>query len=130
MLLEYYRAYIMAKIFAFSPESMQVDKDEVQVLFIQHMSNCMNMLFGPEFEVAEATFNSCSFSLSIDKRRDQPENKVLACILQMIPLFSQNSSQEMRQFSLFILQRATEHFSQVTYLDAKTLSQILDVLYV
>lgn len=46
MLLEYYRAYVLAKL---SSKADEMISDDLLAQFIHHINNCLNYVFSDEF---------------------------------------------------------------------------------
>lgn len=80
MLLEFYRAYVLAKLAA------QHQSDELNAQFVFHTSNCLNILFSRDFAVNEDSFDISSFCLHPFSATKVTKtcNKVLVCIFTMV----------------------------------------------
>jgi hypothetical protein len=115
MLLEYFRAYILAKLSSCSEDSQftTVASDELLSEFVVHINNCMNYLFSKDFFIRSDSFNSLCFSLT-DKPHQQVHHKVIQCVFVMADQFMQTKCEN---FSLLILQKAVVAINQGLYME-------------
>lgn len=129
MLLEYFRAYNLAKLSAQPADSSlsNLVSEELLSEFIVHINNCMNYLFSKEFFIRSESFNNSSFSLT-GKASQQISHKVIECVFVMADQFLQTKSEN---FSLLILQKAVVAINQGMHMEGgeQQRREISDLIY-
>lgn len=155
MLLEYYRAYVMARLDPTSKQkySLKVGRRRGSTantfndadthsgdLFSQyryHINNCLNDLFSPDFSsgcfnMAAKTFSLRAQDRGLDARQPSEledavkHRKVYECVLVMSEQFS---GFEKDMYQLIILQRAVDALDKDQLLDSRRKVELRDLLY-
>ena len=130
MLLEYNRAYTVAKLESIHGQSAANGRSGAYVLgashllddlpdgdlqsrFVYHVTNCLNYLFSDDFAINCESFPISRFSLAAvdpprlsDYESIAPQNKVVQSILAMQDQFGCLKNE---CYQIYILQRAVEH---------------------